>query len=556
MLRSDSLSNLSADQAWFASKSALITEKSAVEAVCRAIASAVRNEIAKGDLPYPLPVRLPSGPAVKPVDDTLLYTLVAQYLKDNPEHAHPPTQPLQPRVVSLNHPKTNPGIQVEVSHHDFHYLVGVFSDNPGGAYLLQGRGARLEDESHLRLMEGRLDWPNKKLEGNFIHPQLETQCPQLSSEIRSVFSVPFLTKGCLTYYDHQSERTGVWRVLPNGGEWCDGTETFSNGRVMTGVWEVPGRAPKDCFRAGEVRYPSGAWMKGTFKDLDENYYGLDFGYFYHENGMLEHGTFGIDSRLANGKRTYQGWTWHGDFEWVEALNDVKLKQGSRTPPPGGGPEERGAWAYIPELGRMALVSGVVLHAKDVPMGNGKKGDILTRGQYQYVEALSDMGLVKGDMHLLTYKKEGPLWEYVKELKKMELKEGRTELPNGQVQVGKFAYISALKAMHLVEGTIVYPDGLFESGRFEYVPGLKKMHLVEGTKKQDSTGRWAWDPVKKGMVFSPAEDVKKLAGFEKQLVQRDSAQEVLTKAKAKPEVKKPDVPITNVSQWGPVYRSHD
>jgi hypothetical protein len=58
------------------------------------------------------------------------------------------------------------------------------------------------------------------------------------------------------------------------------------------------------------------------------------------------------------------------------------------------------------------------------------------------------------------------------------------------------------------------------------------------------------------VFSPAEDVKKLEGVEKKLVERNSAQEVLTKAKAKPEVKKTDGPITNVSQWGPVYRSHD
>jgi hypothetical protein len=535
----------------------LPAKQSAVEAVCRAIASAVRNEIAQGDLPYSLPVRLPSYPAAQPVDDTLLYTLVARYLKDNPEHAHPPTQPLQPRVVSLKkHPKINPGIQVEVSHHDFHYLVGVFSENQRGAYLVQGRGARLEDESHLRLVDGRLDWPDKKLEGKFIHAALETQCPLLNSKTRRLALVPFLTEGSLTYYDLLLEKKGEWRLLPDGVEKFEGTQTDTEGRVMTGVWEALPNESVEIFRKGEKHFPNGIWQKGTFKLLDEKSGGLDHGYFYHANGVLEHGTFGIDDRLAHGTRTYKGWTWYGDFEWVEDLKAVKLKQGSRTPPPGEGPEERGAWAYIPELGRMALVSGVVLYAKDVPMGNGKKGDILTRGQYQYVEALSDMGLVKGDMHLLTYKKEGPLWEYVKELKKMELKEGRTELPNGQVQVGKFAYISALKAMHLVEGTIVYPDGLFESGRFEYVPGLKKMHLVEGTKKQDSTGRWAWDPVKKDMVFSPAEDVKKLADFEKLTLGRNSAQEVLPKAKAKPEAKKPDGPFSNVSQWGLVHRSHD
>lgn len=556
MFRSDRVSASSADRSKVSGLPS--TKEPKAQAVCSAIVSAVRKLIPDESLlPYPLPKRLPSDPPLKPVDETLLYNLVEKYLKDNPTHAS--LQPLQPRVVRFDDAKQQEqdrGVQVEVSHHDFHYLFGVFSGDDGTPYLLQGRGARLEDEAHVRLRAGRLDWPGRVLEGRFIHPQLATECPELDAKERAGWSsLPFLTEGDLHEFSSGMRKKGEWRVLPDGEEWFKGTSTTKLGNVHVGVYMTEPGILTEFFREGEMRYTNGTRLVGTFKRNGDSLCScLDEGQYYYASGVVCKGTFGIDNRLAKGTRTYQGWTWEGTFEWVDELNDVKLKQGTRTPPAGQGPKKTGTWAYIPETKRMELVNGVVIHAENVPMKDGQKGNILTRGEYKYVDELGRMDLVKGDMHLLSLKKEGPVWELVEDLKRMELKKGRTQLPNGQVQVGKYEYIPALKAVRLVEGTIVHLDGKFESGKFAYEPGLNDMHLVDGKTEQHSDGYWTYDKDKKCRVFREREAVKKAPVAGIHLPVQNNAKPALKK---KVDVdKKPSGLFTNATPWGLMFARRD
>lgn len=547
MFRSDSVSALSAD--CFKVSGSPSTKEPHVQVVCSAIVSAVRTLITDESLlPYPLPERLSSAPPLKPVDPTLLYNLVAQYLKDNPSHASP--QPLEPRVVRFDDPKQPRGVQVEVSHHDFHYLAGVFSDRDGEPYMLQGRGVKLENEPHLRLRVGRLDWPNRMLEGRFIHPLLASECPELDAKKRMGWSnLPFLEDGDLHEFSN-GLRTGKWRLLPDGEEWFKGTARTPEGGVRIGTYMTEPGVAQDFFREGEIRLANGGRMVGTFKrGSDGTGSCLDQGQYYYASGMVCDGTFGIDGRLAKGTRTYQGWTWEGTFEWVDELKDAKLTQGTRTPPVGEGPKKTGTWAYIPETNHMELVKGVVIYAENVPMKDGQKGDILTRGKYAYVEELGEMDLVSGDMHFLSLKKEGPVWELVEALKRMELKEGRTQLPNGQVQVGKYEYIPALRAMRLVEGTIVHLDGKFESGKFAYEPGLKEMHLVDGKTEQHSDGYWTYDKDKKCRVFRERETVKKASVAEIRLPVQNNTQPAVKK-KAGSDKETSDL-FKNATPWGPL-----